>query len=152
MLRCAYLELSFEEVQVPILGVARCSSGSLCSSQLVMAVLQVNVKPGLLLQGTGQLFSLSLQGFLSSQKLSSARNDNDNHNNDDNNNGNNQVASPAHAVTDMGIQRASAWGICTTRPTSLGLQQAMMQEPGVIFGLTSPEQMSKAVPQCSRLV
>jgi len=37
MLRCAYLELSFEEVQVPILDLASCSSGSLCSSQFVMA-------------------------------------------------------------------------------------------------------------------
>ena len=79
MLRCAYLELSFEEVQVPILGVARCSSGSLCSSQLVMAVLQVYIKTGLLLQGTAQLFGLGLQGSLSGQK-----------------------PSPAHAVTDMG--------------------------------------------------
>ncbi len=72
MLRCAYLKLRFEEVQFPVLGVAGCSSGSLCSSQLVMAVLQVHVKPGLLLQGTAQLLSLNLHGFLSSQKPSPA--------------------------------------------------------------------------------
>ncbi len=151
MLRCAYLELSFEEVQVPILDVTRCSSSSLCSSQLVMAVLQVYVKPGLLLQVSAQLFSLSLHGFLSSQKPSPAHNSN-NDNSSNNNNNSNNFPSPAHAVKDMGIQRESAWGSCTSHLSSLGLQQAMMNEPGVVLGLTALQQMSKAVSQCSRLV